>query len=340
MVIGYLEPHRRPATAAQAEGLAVVPRRRVTYRDTALEEMDLPAVLERAPGAVPDRRARPHQRARARARQALRGRPGRPRRGHRRLLDRQRPAPREPQRPGRRAHRRRACARRCPTRPRAADEVVIVDSRRRRSSSACARARSTRRSACRAALNNFFRIENLAALREVALRQVAERVEAHRLPRESARAGCEDRLAEQARRRRSASGCSRSSRPSRARSASCAARGARPSASAASSTCCGSRPRARARGRASREQLEALRRLASGARRAPARSSPATTSSRPSPRRARARHDVRAHGRARSPRGALARLRGPASSTGSCSLLPGVDVRIVADRAQRPKEDR
>jgi two-component system, OmpR family, sensor histidine kinase KdpD len=49
VVIGYLEPHRRPATAAQAEGLAVVPRRRVTYRDATLEEMDLPALLERAP---------------------------------------------------------------------------------------------------------------------------------------------------------------------------------------------------------------------------------------------------------------------------------------------------
>ena len=32
-----------------------------------------------------------------------------------------------------------------------------------------------------AALNNFFKIENLAALREVALRQVAEEVEAKRL---------------------------------------------------------------------------------------------------------------------------------------------------------------
>ncbi len=49
VVIGYLEPHRRPATAAQAEGLAVIPRRRVTYRDTTIEEMDLPALLERAP---------------------------------------------------------------------------------------------------------------------------------------------------------------------------------------------------------------------------------------------------------------------------------------------------
>ena len=49
VVIGYLETHGRVATAAQAEGLEVIPRRRVTYRDTPLEEMDLPAVLARAP---------------------------------------------------------------------------------------------------------------------------------------------------------------------------------------------------------------------------------------------------------------------------------------------------
>ena len=37
-----------------------------------------------------------------------------------------------------------------------------------------------------AALNGFFRVENLEALREVALRQVAEDVEAKRLVREPA----------------------------------------------------------------------------------------------------------------------------------------------------------
>ena len=36
-----------------------------------------------------------------------------------------------------------------------------------------------------AALNNFFKIENLSALREVALRQVAEEVEAKRIPVDS-----------------------------------------------------------------------------------------------------------------------------------------------------------
>ncbi len=49
VVIGYLEPHDRPETAAQARGLAVVPRRKVTYRDTTLEEMDLPAIIDRRP---------------------------------------------------------------------------------------------------------------------------------------------------------------------------------------------------------------------------------------------------------------------------------------------------
>ena len=49
VVIGLLETHGREETQALAEGLPVVPRRRVTYRGTDLEEMDLPAVLRRAP---------------------------------------------------------------------------------------------------------------------------------------------------------------------------------------------------------------------------------------------------------------------------------------------------
>lgn len=49
VVIGYLEPHDRPATTAQAAGLEVVPRRNVTYGGLELEEMDVDAVLARAP---------------------------------------------------------------------------------------------------------------------------------------------------------------------------------------------------------------------------------------------------------------------------------------------------
>jgi two-component system, OmpR family, sensor histidine kinase KdpD len=49
VVIGYLEPHNRPETEAQAEGLERLPRRTVEYRDTLVEEMDLPAIFQRAP---------------------------------------------------------------------------------------------------------------------------------------------------------------------------------------------------------------------------------------------------------------------------------------------------
>ena len=49
VVVGYLESHGRAETVAQAEGLEIVPRREVVYRDTPLQEMDLPAVLARKP---------------------------------------------------------------------------------------------------------------------------------------------------------------------------------------------------------------------------------------------------------------------------------------------------
>jgi two-component system, OmpR family, sensor histidine kinase KdpD len=49
VVIGLLETHGRADTAQLADGLPSIPRRRVTYRDATLEEMDLPAILERVP---------------------------------------------------------------------------------------------------------------------------------------------------------------------------------------------------------------------------------------------------------------------------------------------------
>jgi two-component system sensor histidine kinase KdpD len=49
VVIGYLEPHDRPDTAALAAGLEVLPRRRVRHANLELEEMDVDAVLRRAP---------------------------------------------------------------------------------------------------------------------------------------------------------------------------------------------------------------------------------------------------------------------------------------------------
>src|SRR5262249_44403035 len=49
VVIGYLEPHDRPETAALAEGLEVVPRLRTAHGSIELDEMDVDAVVRRAP---------------------------------------------------------------------------------------------------------------------------------------------------------------------------------------------------------------------------------------------------------------------------------------------------
>jgi two-component system, OmpR family, sensor histidine kinase KdpD len=49
VVIGLLETHGRAAVAALADGLPMLPRRRVEYRGSELDEMDLPAILARAP---------------------------------------------------------------------------------------------------------------------------------------------------------------------------------------------------------------------------------------------------------------------------------------------------
>jgi two-component system, OmpR family, sensor histidine kinase KdpD len=48
-VVGLLETHGRRETAALADGMEVIPRRQVAYRDTVVEDMDLPAVLRREP---------------------------------------------------------------------------------------------------------------------------------------------------------------------------------------------------------------------------------------------------------------------------------------------------
>jgi two-component system sensor histidine kinase KdpD len=49
VVIGYLEPHDRPETAALAEGLEVVPRLKKEHAGLELAEMDSDAVIARAP---------------------------------------------------------------------------------------------------------------------------------------------------------------------------------------------------------------------------------------------------------------------------------------------------
>jgi len=49
VVVAFVETHGRSHTAALIEGLEVVPRRRISYRGSSFEEMDLDAVLARHP---------------------------------------------------------------------------------------------------------------------------------------------------------------------------------------------------------------------------------------------------------------------------------------------------
>lgn len=49
VVIGYVEAHQRPLTLKMAEGLEVVPRRLLEYRGKPMEEMDVDAVIARRP---------------------------------------------------------------------------------------------------------------------------------------------------------------------------------------------------------------------------------------------------------------------------------------------------
>lgn len=49
VVIGYFEPHGRADTIAKTEGLEAISRRRIDYRGSTFEEMDLPAILARKP---------------------------------------------------------------------------------------------------------------------------------------------------------------------------------------------------------------------------------------------------------------------------------------------------
>jgi two-component system sensor histidine kinase KdpD len=49
VVVGFVEPHGRPRTVELVDGLEVVPRRRIEYRGVTIEEMDTDAILERKP---------------------------------------------------------------------------------------------------------------------------------------------------------------------------------------------------------------------------------------------------------------------------------------------------
>jgi two-component system sensor histidine kinase KdpD len=49
VVVAYFEPHARPDTIGQAQGLEIVPHRKIEYRGKTFEEMGTEAVLQRRP---------------------------------------------------------------------------------------------------------------------------------------------------------------------------------------------------------------------------------------------------------------------------------------------------
>jgi two-component system sensor histidine kinase KdpD len=184
VAIGYIEAHGRKETLAQVKGLEEIPRRTIVYRDRPLQEMDLPAVLARKPElCLIDELAHAnapgveHEKRYEDVRDVLDA-------GidvfssvnvqHLESLNDQ-----VTQLTGARVRE---------TIPdevlSAADEVVLVDLT---PEALIARLRAGKvypAERVPAALNHFFKIENLAALRETALRQVAEDVEVKRLVRE------------------------------------------------------------------------------------------------------------------------------------------------------------
>jgi two-component system, OmpR family, sensor histidine kinase KdpD len=52
VVIGYVETHGRPETEILLEGLPIILRKKMSYRETEFEEMDLDAILQRKPALV------------------------------------------------------------------------------------------------------------------------------------------------------------------------------------------------------------------------------------------------------------------------------------------------
>jgi two-component system sensor histidine kinase KdpD len=184
VAIGYLETHGRKETQEQALGLETVPRRSIAYRGTPLEEMDLPAVLARRPElCLIDELAHTnapgveHEKRYEDVRDVIEA-------GidvystvnvqHLESLNDQ--------------VERLTGARVRETIPdevlAAADEIVLIDLTPEALIGRLRAGKVYRPERVQAALNNFFKVENLAALRETALRQVAEDVEVKRLVRE------------------------------------------------------------------------------------------------------------------------------------------------------------
>jgi two-component system sensor histidine kinase KdpD len=335
VVIGYLEPHGRRETAAQAEGLEVVPRRRVSYRDHELEEMDLPAILRRAPElCLVDELAHTnapgveHAKRYEDVETILAA-------GidvystvnvqHLESLNDQ-------------------IAEQTGTRVREtlpddvlgdADEVVLIDLTPEALIERLRAGKVYPAERVEAALNNFFRIENLAALREVALRQVAEEVEHKRLY-ESAAPARADRLLDTA--VPQAVGERLLALVTPHPDSQRVVRRAWRSAQRLQGDLDLLWVRRHEPSPEEQEQIDALRRLATvlGAH---LLIEPGDDVAETVRRVAAERGTTYVLMGTPTPRNALRRLLRPALPSRLLTLLPGVDLRIVADRARRPPEE-
>jgi two-component system sensor histidine kinase KdpD len=341
VVIGYLEAHGRAETAAQAEGLETVPRRRVSYRESTLEEMDLPAILARAPElCLIDEIAHTnvpgveHAKRHEDIEDVLNA-------GidvfstvnvqHLESLNDQ------------------VCEltgiRVRETVPDDvlgwADEVVLIDITPQSLIERLVAGKVYASERVQAALENFFRIENLSALREVALRQVAEEVGAKRIPadgglRPAGGRPRQERLIETAANQAIGERLLAliTPAPQSQRIVRRAWRSAqRLGAELDLLWVAGHEPSA-----AEQEQIDALRRLASvlGAHLLLEHGEDVALVAQ---RIARERGTTYVLMGPPKPRSAWRRLIRPALPARLMALLPGVDLRIVADRSQRLPED-
>ena len=178
LVVGFVEAHGRPHTIEQLEGLEIIPRRRIEYRGVIVEEMDTDAIIARHPTvALVDELAHTNAPGLG-AREALAGRRGDPRCRHPRhqhaatssTSSRSRtPSPRSPVRRS-----TSGCRTRSSTLP---DEVELVDMSPHALRQRMRHGNVYPPDRTQVALDRFFTEPNLTALRELALRFTAGRVD-------------------------------------------------------------------------------------------------------------------------------------------------------------------
>jgi two-component system sensor histidine kinase KdpD len=336
VVIGYLEPHGRVETIAQARNLEQVPRRRVTYRDTELEEMDLPAIVRRkpelclidelahtnAPGLEHAKRYEDIEDVLAAGIDVY----STVNVQHLESLNDQ-----VAELTGARVRE---------TVPDAvlssADDVVLIDITPQSLIERLRAGKIYPDERIEAALNNFFKVENLASLREVSLRQVAEEVELKRIPSDRGNRTRDERLVD-------------SAAPQAIGERLLALVTPRPESQRIVRRAWRSAQRLGAEldilwvadhepSEPDQEQLAGLRRLASvlGAHLVVERGDDVAATA---AQVAADRGTTYVLMGTPKPRSALRRLTEPALTFRLLGLLPGVDLRIVADRAQMSQEE-